>query len=55
MLGDETTPFVAALINIDSETVGRWAERQGIAFTTFPDLSQKPQVCALIEQEILRG
>jgi long-chain acyl-CoA synthetase len=54
VLGDETTPFVAALINIDSETVGRWAERQGIAFTTFPDLSQKSQVCDLIQTEILR-
>lgn len=54
VLGDEDKPFVAALINIDAETVGRWAERQGIAYTTFPDLSQKPQVCELIEKEILR-
>ncbi|MBI4768041.1 MAG: AMP-binding protein, partial [Deltaproteobacteria bacterium] len=54
VLGDEQKPFVAALINIDSETVGRWAERKGIPYTTFPDLSQKPEVCALIRGELER-
>lgn len=54
VLGDEQKPFVAALINIDSETVGRWAERQGIPYTTFPDLSQKPEVCDLIRSELER-
>jgi long-chain acyl-CoA synthetase len=54
VLGDEQKPFVAALINIDSETVGRWAERQGIPYTTFPDLSQKPEVCDLIRGELER-
>lgn len=53
-LGDETKPFVAALINIDSETVGRWAEQRGIAYATFPDLSQKAEVRELIRQEILK-
>ncbi len=52
VLGDERKPFVASLINIDAETVGRWAERQGIAFTTFPDLTQKPEVCDLIRGEL---
>ena len=54
VLGDEQKPFVAALINIDSETVGRWAERKGIPYTTFPDLSQKPEVCDLIRGELER-
>jgi long-chain acyl-CoA synthetase len=54
VLGDERKPFVAALINIDAETVGRWAERQGIPYTTFPDLSQKPEVCELIRVELER-
>jgi long-chain acyl-CoA synthetase len=53
-LGDETKPFVSALINIDSETVGRWAEKRGIAYSTFPDLSQKPDVLRLIKGEIDR-
>lgn len=51
-LGDETKPFVSALINIDSETVGRWAEKRGIAYSTFPDLSQKEKVLGLIKGEI---
>jgi long-chain acyl-CoA synthetase len=54
VLGDENKEFVAALINIDAETVGRWAERQGIAYTTFPDLSQKPQICELLHGEVVR-
>lgn len=53
-LGDETKPFVSALINIDSETVGRWAEKRGIAYSTFPDLSQKADVRELIKGEIDR-
>jgi len=51
-LGDEKKPFVAALMNIDAETVGRWAEQRGIAYSTFPDLSQNAAVCELIRQEI---
>jgi len=51
-LGDETKPFVAALINIDPETIGRWVEKRGIVYSTFPDLSQKPQVLELIRGEI---
>jgi len=51
-LGDETKPFVSALINIDSETVGRWAEKRGIAYSTFPDLSQREKVLGLIKGEI---
>lgn len=54
VLGDKDKAFVATLVNIDAETVGRWAERQGIAYTTFPDLSQKPEVCDLIEKELER-
>lgn len=51
-LGDETKPFVAALINIDATTLGRWAEQRGVAFTTFADLSQNEQICALIRDEL---
>ncbi|MEW6262002.1 MAG: AMP-binding protein [Thermodesulfobacteriota bacterium] len=54
VLGDERKPIVSALINIDAATVGRWAEREGIAYTTFPDLSQRPEVCRLIAREIER-
>ena len=34
-------PFVAAMIAIDLGTVGNWAERRGLAYTTYMDLSQK--------------
>ena len=54
VLGDESKAFVAALVNIDAETVGRWAEKQGIPYTTFSDLSQKQEVCDLIQKELER-
>jgi len=54
ILGDENKDAVAAFINIDGETVGQWAERQGIAYTSFPDLSQKPEVCGLVQDEVDR-
>ncbi len=47
-------PYVAAMINIDMENVGKWAERQQVAYTTYTDLAQKPQVYDLIEQEVER-
>lgn len=45
-------PWVGALIQIDMDTVGRWAEARRLAFTTFAELSQKPEVRALVRGEI---
>ncbi len=45
--------YVAALVNIDPVIVGKWAEDRRISFTTFMDLSQKPEVAELIYNEIL--
>ncbi len=45
-------PFVAAMIAIDLNTVGNWAERRGIPYTSYTDLSQKPEVRALVREEI---
>jgi long-chain acyl-CoA synthetase len=53
-VGAADLPFVTALINIDFENVGRWAERQGLAYTTFVDLSQKSEVYGLIRQDVER-
>ena len=53
-IGGQDTPFVTALINIDFDTVGRWAERQGLAYTTFLDLSQKHEVYELIQKDVER-
>jgi long-chain acyl-CoA synthetase len=51
-VGGEDTPFVTALVNVDFDNVGRWAERQGLAYTTFVDLSQKPEVYELIRKDV---
>jgi long-chain acyl-CoA synthetase len=48
-------PFVTAMIAIDLGTVGNWAERRGLPYTSYMDLSQKPEVRELIREEIRRG
>jgi long-chain acyl-CoA synthetase len=48
-------PAVTAMIAIDPNTVGSWAERRGVAYTSYTDLSQKPEVRGLIRDEIRRG
>ncbi|MBI3629121.1 MAG: AMP-binding protein [Candidatus Rokubacteria bacterium] len=47
-------PFVAAMIAIDAGTVGSWAERRGLPYTSYMDLSQKAEARALIREEIAR-
>jgi long-chain acyl-CoA synthetase len=41
-------PFLGAIVCIDFEAVGHWAERQAISYTSYADLSQKPEVYALV-------
>jgi len=45
--------FVACLINIDPVVVGKWAEDRGISYTTYMDLSSKPEVAQLIMEQVL--
>ncbi len=47
-------PYVAAILNIDMEVVGHWAEKRGIAYSGYPDLAQNPRVHDLITQEVER-
>jgi long-chain acyl-CoA synthetase len=47
-------PYVAAMINIDMENVGKWAERNRLAYTTYTDLAQKTPVYDLIAREVER-
>ncbi len=47
-------PYVGAMVNIDMENVGKWAERRQIAYTTYTDLAQKPEVYDLIAEEVER-
>lgn len=52
VVGDPTRERVTALVNIDGDVFGRWAERNGVSFTTFTDLSQRPEVLAQVAKEI---
>ena len=47
-VGGENRAFVTALIIIDYENVGQWAEKQRITYTTFVDLSQRSPVYELV-------
>ncbi len=40
--------FMSALIGIELDTVGDWATRKGIPYTTYRDLSEKPEVIELV-------
>ena len=44
--------YVAALVQLDMDTVRLWAEGQGIAYTTFRSLAENPEVVKLIEGEV---
>jgi long-chain acyl-CoA synthetase len=46
--------YVSAIIIIDFDNVSRWADRKRVVYTTFSDLSQKPEVYDLIRQDIDR-
>jgi long-chain acyl-CoA synthetase len=41
--------FLAALVGIELDTVGDWALRRDITYTTYRDLSEKPEVIELIQ------
>jgi long-chain acyl-CoA synthetase len=53
VVGGESRTFVSALVNIDIENMGRFAEANHIPYTTFTDLSQKPEVIGIVKREIL--
>jgi len=46
--------YVATFIDIDYGAIGNWAERRHIAYTSYTDLAQKPEVYDLIYNEIKR-
>ncbi len=47
-------PFVTAMIAVDLSTTGAWAERRRLPYSSFMDLSRKPEVAALIMEEIAK-
>ena len=48
VIGDRRK-FLSALIGIELDTVGDWALRRNIPYTTYRDLSEKPEVLELIQ------
>ncbi|HYH48694.1 MAG TPA: AMP-binding protein, partial [Acidimicrobiia bacterium] len=54
MVIGEGRKFLAALISIELDTVGNWALRRNIAYTTYRDLTEKPEVIELIHEEVNR-
>ena len=46
--------YVAAIVNIDLEAMENWAERRGVAYTGYQDLSRKDEVYDLIHGEVER-
>ncbi|MFY7959497.1 MAG: long-chain fatty acid--CoA ligase, partial [Elsteraceae bacterium] len=48
----EARKYVSALIQIDAETVGSWAESAGVTFTNFRSLAEHQAVRELVEREI---
>ena len=45
-------PFLSALICIDMAIAGKWAEKRKISYTTYTDLSSKPEVYELLAKEV---
>ena len=41
--------YLTALIGIELDTVGDWAQQRNLAFTTYRDLAEKPEVRALVQ------
>lgn len=46
--------FLSALVQIDYETVGKWAQERRLAYTTYRSLSQLSEVRELVDAEVRR-
>jgi long-chain acyl-CoA synthetase len=53
VIGDRRK-YLTALIGIEADAVSDWAARRGIAFTTYQDLTEKPEVVELVAREVRR-
>jgi long-chain acyl-CoA synthetase len=50
-----TASSITALITIDPQTAGSWAEHQHLSYTTYTDLAGKPEVYDLLAEEVDRA
>ncbi|MCX8126647.1 MAG: AMP-binding protein, partial [Dehalococcoidia bacterium] len=53
-LGDSEKDYIAVIVIINFTAAGKWAEDHGVAYTNFPDLSQKDELGAFIKKDIDR-
>ncbi len=51
VIGDRRK-YLAALIGIDYEVVSSWAQSRGVTHTTYQDLTEKPEVRALVDRVV---
>jgi len=51
VLGDKRD-YVSAVMCIDYSVVGKWADEKKINYTSYPELSQRPEIYNLIEKQI---
>ncbi|MDE2975717.1 MAG: AMP-binding protein [Gemmatimonadota bacterium] len=52
VFGGGGAPFVAAMVAIDMENAGQWAERRRIPYTTFTDLARREEVYGLVRDHV---
>jgi long-chain acyl-CoA synthetase len=52
-IGDKRA-YVSALVQIEYDTVGDWAQRQSLPYTSYADLASKPEVIKLVDDEVKR-
>jgi long-chain acyl-CoA synthetase len=50
MVIGEGRKYLTALIGIELDSMGNWALRQSIPYTTYRDLSQKPEVIEMVQK-----
>ncbi|MBW2264969.1 MAG: AMP-binding protein [Deltaproteobacteria bacterium] len=54
VIGDKRD-YITAVLCIDYSVVGKWADEKKLTYTSYPELSQKPEVYNLIESQILQA
>jgi long-chain acyl-CoA synthetase len=52
-IGDRR-PYVTCVICIDYNVVGKWADDRNITYSSYQELSQKPEVYELVKKEIMK-
>ncbi len=54
VIGDQRD-YVTAVVCIDYSVVGKWADEKKLTYTSYPELSQKPEVYDLVEEQVRRA